>query len=120
MLLCVTFLKRVAVKVITNELTDHVTREKNLIEREIEVMKLFDHPNIVRLLDVYETDERRFHRQYFACCSPDSRYIFLELMEGGNLADYVEGKGRLISNEALYFFQQIVEALDYCHAHLVW
>jgi serine/threonine protein kinase len=39
-------------------------------------LKLIDHPNIIRLVDVY--DEEKY------------LYIVMELMEGGNLQDYQE------------------------------
>ena len=46
----------------------------------------------------------------------------MELIDGGNLLDYIynEKGGRLPVDEALVFFQQLVDALDYCHRHLIW
>lgn len=45
--------------------------ELELQKREIEVLKICQHPNIIRLLDVFE--------------SPEYIYIVLEYMEGGDL-----------------------------------
>ncbi len=48
------------------------------------------------------------------------RYLVLEQVEGGELFDYLVKKGRLTENEALYFFQQIVTGVEYCHRHAIW
>lgn len=71
------------------------------LEREIVVMKLIDHPNIMHLYDVWETS--------------GELYLILEYVEGGELFDYICEKGRLPPDEALDYFQQLMDALDYCH-----
>ncbi|KAI0322810.1 kinase-like domain-containing protein [Amylostereum chailletii] len=71
------------------------------IEREIVIMKLIDHPNIMRLYDVWETSSEL--------------YLILEYVEGGELFEYLCKKGRLSTSEALGYFQQIISAIDYCH-----
>ena len=71
------------------------------IEREIVIMKLIDHPNIMRLYDVWETSTEL--------------YLVLEYVEGGELFDYICENGRLSTSEALGYFQQIITAVDYCH-----
>jgi serine/threonine protein kinase len=43
----------------------------------------------------------------------------LELVEGGELFDYLVKQGRLKEMEALAFFHQIIAGLDYCHKHLI-
>lgn len=48
------------------------------------------------------------------------RYLVLELVEGGELFDYLVKQGRLKEMEALEFFQQIIAGIDYCHKHLIW
>lgn len=71
------------------------------IEREIVIMKLIEHPNIMRLYDVWETSTEL--------------YLILEYVEGGELFDYLCDKGRLPAREAVGYFQQIITAIDYCH-----
>ena len=71
------------------------------LEREIVVMKLIEHPNIIQLYDVWETSTEL--------------YLILEYVEGGELFEYLCEKGRLSTNEALGYFQQIIAAMDYCH-----
>lgn len=71
------------------------------LEREIVIMKLIDHPNILRLYDVWETSSEL--------------YLILEYAEGGELFDYLCDRGPLPRSEALSHFQQIIMALHYCH-----
>jgi serine/threonine-protein kinase HSL1 (negative regulator of Swe1 kinase) len=71
------------------------------IEREIVIMKLITHPNVMRLYDVWETSSEL--------------YLILEYVEGGELFDYLCTRGRLAPPEALACFQQIIAAVDYCH-----
>ncbi|KAJ3281514.1 Serine/threonine-protein kinase brsk1 [Borealophlyctis nickersoniae] len=75
------------------------------LEREITIMKLIQHPNVLQLYDVYETDKELF--------------LILEHVEGGELFDYLVKKGRLSESEALTFFQQIMLGIDFCHRHLI-
>ncbi|KAI0289554.1 kinase-like domain-containing protein [Russula brevipes] len=82
-------------------LVDQADRILLGIEREIVIMKLIDHPNIMRLYDVWETSTEL--------------YLILEYVEGGELFDYLCKRGRLSTPEALGYFQQIIAAIDYCH-----
>ncbi|KAH9852188.1 Pkinase-domain-containing protein [Lenzites betulinus] len=82
-------------------LGEEAERILHSIEREIVIMKLIDHPNIMRLYDVWETSTEL--------------YLILEYVEGGELFDYLCNKGRLAAPEALNYFQQIIAAIDYCH-----
>jgi serine/threonine-protein kinase HSL1, negative regulator of Swe1 kinase len=82
-------------------LGEHADRILLGIEREIVIMKLIDHPNIMRLYDVWETSTEL--------------YLILEYVEGGELFDYLCKRGRLSTPEALGYFQQIIAAIDYCH-----
>jgi len=82
-------------------LADEVEHNLLAVEREIVVMKLIDHPNIMRLYDVWETST--------------SLYLILEYVQGGELFDYLCAKGRRPTSEVLGYFQQIICAVDYCH-----
>lgn len=48
------------------------------------------------------------------------RYLILEYVSGGELFDHLVRKGRLPPREARRFFRQIISAVDFCHAHLIW
>jgi len=76
--------------------------DANIIEREIRIMKSFNHPNIVKLYRVYKTK-----RCY---------YMIMELCEGGELFDLVDSNGALDENIARFYFQNLIDALDYIHS----
>lgn len=71
------------------------------LEREIAVMKLLEHENIVRLYDVWE--------------NRNELYLIMEYVDGGELFHYVEQRRGLAEDEAIIIFRQIVSALLYCH-----
>ncbi|CUS24295.1 LAQU0S15e01310g1_1 [Lachancea quebecensis] len=72
------------------------------IEREIIIMKLLNHPNVLRLYDVWETNS--------------SLYMVLEYVEKGELFNLLVDRGPLPENEAVRFFRQIIIGISYCHA----
>ncbi|KAK9479323.1 kinase-like domain-containing protein [Lipomyces japonicus] len=71
------------------------------IEREVIIMKLIEHPNVMGLYDVWE--------------NRGELYLILEYVEGGELFDYLIKKGRLDESEAVHYFRQIIWGMDYCH-----
>ncbi|KAF3046025.1 hypothetical protein E8E12_010447 [Didymella heteroderae] len=71
------------------------------LEREICIMKLLDHPNIVRLYDIWE--------------NRDELYLIMEYVEGGELFTYIHEQGGLIEIHVVHIFRQIIAALIYCH-----
>jgi serine/threonine-protein kinase HSL1 (negative regulator of Swe1 kinase) len=71
------------------------------VEREIVIMKLIDHPNILRLYDVWETST--------------DLYLIMEYVEGGELFDYLCNNSPLSTSEALGYFPQLISAVHYCH-----
>ncbi|KAJ8326843.1 hypothetical protein BDV3_001477 [Batrachochytrium dendrobatidis] len=103
--------QRVAIKIISKEILDpneKCVKKDDMnrkLEREITIMKLIRHPNVLQLLDVYETSKELF--------------LVLEHVEGGELFDYLVKKGRLNDAEAVSFFQQIIMGVEYCHQHLI-
>lgn len=72
------------------------------IEREIIIMKLLTHPNVLRLYDVWETSK--------------ALYLVLEYVEGGELFDLLVERGPLQEVEAIKYFRQIILGTAYCHA----
>mmetsp|Transcript_28212 Transcript_28212/g.56333 ORF Transcript_28212/g.56333 Transcript_28212/m.56333 type:complete len:531 (-) Transcript_28212:187-1779(-) len=69
---------------------------------EIQTLRTLQHPNIIRLFDVYITKEKI--------------YIIMELMEGGELFDYVVQKGTLTEEEASRIVRKVTSALVYMHS----
>ncbi|XP_065021328.1 CBL-interacting protein kinase 5-like [Musa acuminata AAA Group] len=75
------------------------------IKREISVMRLVHHPNIVQLYEVMATRTKI----YFA----------MEYVRGGELFNKV-AKGRLKEDVARKYFQQLIAAVDFCHSRGVY
>nr|XP_043614659.1 CBL-interacting protein kinase 2-like [Erigeron canadensis]XP_043614660.1 CBL-interacting protein kinase 2-like [Erigeron canadensis] len=74
-------------------------------KREISVMGMVKHPNIVQLYEVLATKTKI----YFA----------MEYAKGGELFDKVS-KGRLKEDVARKYFQQLIGAVDFCHTRGVY
>ncbi|KAI0252515.1 kinase-like domain-containing protein [Lactifluus subvellereus] len=79
-----------------------VDKQRLGIDREIIMMKLMNHPNIMRIYDVYEGDKEL--------------YLILEYVEGGELFDFLVNRGKLPPLDALAYFKQIIYGLNYAHA----
>lgn len=52
--------------------------DQNQLYQEVEILSQLDHPNVVRLVEIYEDDEMM--------------YLVMELMEGGELFDRIVEK----------------------------
>ncbi|XP_072023614.1 5'-AMP-activated protein kinase catalytic subunit alpha-2-like isoform X3 [Amphiura filiformis] len=95
---------KVAVKILNRQ------KIKNLdvvskIRREIQNLKLFRHPHIIKLYQVIST--------------PTDIFMVMEYVAGGELFDYIVKHGKLKEHEARRFFQQIISGVDYCHRHMI-
>ncbi|XP_061671619.1 serine/threonine-protein kinase BRSK2-like isoform X5 [Syngnathoides biaculeatus] len=99
---CVTC-QKVAIKIVNREKLSESVLMK--VEREIAILKLIEHPHVLKLHDVYE------NKKYL--------YLVLEHVSGGELFDYLVKKGRLTPKEARKFFRQIISALDFCHSYSI-
>ncbi|KAI0242451.1 5'-AMP-activated protein kinase catalytic subunit alpha-2 [Lamellibrachia satsuma] len=75
------------------------------IRREIQNLKLFRHPHIIKLYQVIST--------------PTDIFMVMEYVSGGELFDYIVKHGKLKEHEARRFFQQIISGVDYCHRHMI-
>jgi pentatricopeptide repeat domain-containing protein 1 len=47
-------------------------------------------------------------------------YIVLEFISGGKLFDKIKNDGRMNEDEAQRYFQQLINAVDYCHSRGVY
>lgn len=90
----------VAIKVIDKERILKVGMTEQ-IKREISVMRLLRHPNIVELHEVMATKSKI--------------YFVMEHVKGGELFNKVS-TGKLREDVARKYFQQLVRAIDYCHS----
>ena len=70
-----------------------------MLENEIKIMKALDHPNIVKLLDVYRT---------LTHC-----YLITEYCPSGDLASLIRKQGRLSEPQATDIMRQVVDAVKH-------
>ncbi|GAV58639.1 Pkinase domain-containing protein/NAF domain-containing protein [Cephalotus follicularis] len=75
------------------------------IKREISVMRLVRHPYILQLFEVLATKSKI--------------YYVMEYAKGGELFDMVS-KGKLKEDVARKYFQQLINAVDFCHSRGVY
>ncbi|CAM9958701.1 unnamed protein product, partial [Scytosiphon promiscuus] len=92
-------LERKAVKIIMKE--DMKAEEKNLLRAEIAIMRLVNHPNIIRMEAVYESKRDIF--------------IVMQLHSGGELFDRIVGRPRFTEDEAFTVMYPLVESVAYLH-----
>lgn len=91
--------KEVAIKIIDKTQLNPGSLQK--LFREVRIMKILDHPNIVKLFQVIETER--------------TLYLVMEYASGGEVFDYLVFHGRMKEKEARAKFRQIVSAVQYCH-----
>ncbi|XP_053317820.1 death-associated protein kinase 3 [Spea bombifrons] len=76
-----------------------VSREE--IEREVDILREIQHPNIITLHDVFE--------------NRTDVVLILELVSGGELFDFLAQKESLTEEEATMFLKQILDGVHYLH-----
>ncbi|XP_070781405.1 MAP/microtubule affinity-regulating kinase 3-like isoform X11 [Enoplosus armatus] len=96
--------ENVAIKIIDKTQLNPTSLQK--LFREVRIMKILNHPNIVKLFEVIETEK--------------TLYLVMEYASGGEVFDYLVAHGRMKEKEARAKFRQIVSAVQYCHQkHIV-
>ncbi|XP_069346423.1 MAP/microtubule affinity-regulating kinase 3 isoform X8 [Eulemur rufifrons] len=91
--------REVAIKIIDKTQLNPTSLQK--LFREVRIMKILNHPNIVKLFEVIETEK--------------TLYLIMEYASGGEVFDYLVAHGRMKEKEARAKFRQIVSAVQYCH-----
>lgn len=93
--------EKFAVKVIKKHHTE--VRSMTLIQRELSILRMVNHPNIVRLYDLFDTE--------------DKLYFVLEYMEGGALYQVLARDETHFSEErASQIIKDILQGLVYLHS----
>ncbi|KAH8295053.1 hypothetical protein KR018_006426 [Drosophila ironensis] len=95
--------REVAIKVIDKTQLNSSARQK--LYREVRIMKLLNHPNIVRLFQVIESER--------------TLYLVMEYASRGELFDHLVKNGRMRERDARVIFRQLVSAIQYCHSKFV-
>ena len=95
------------------------------IRREIQNLKLFRHPHIIKLYQVSCQQDWRVFKQikirslFQVISTPTDIFMIMEYVSGGELFDYIVKHGKLQEDDARRFFQQIISGVDYCHRHMI-
>lgn len=84
-----------AVKIIRKDSLD--SKEKQRFFQEIDILRQLDHPNIVRLYEVFQ-DEKRY-------------YLVTELCTGGELFDEITNKSYFSEQDAAVIIKQVLSAV---------
>ncbi|ORX75494.1 Pkinase-domain-containing protein [Anaeromyces robustus] len=89
----------VAIKFIDKTKMD--PKKINKMYREVRILKMLHHPNIIKLYEVIETSHTVF--------------LVMENVSNGELYDYLVVHGKMKEKEARIKFRQILSAVSYCH-----
>lgn len=89
--------KDVAIKIIDKAKVE----DMNDIQREIEIMSMVDHPNVIRLYEIYE--------------EPKKMHLVMELVTGGELFDRIVAQGNYTEKDAADTIGTLCNALAYLH-----
>mmetsp|Transcript_32711 Transcript_32711/g.5950 ORF Transcript_32711/g.5950 Transcript_32711/m.5950 type:complete len:99 (-) Transcript_32711:1031-1327(-) len=76
-------------------------KRHELLLREVNILREVDHPNIVKLYEIYED------RNYI--------YMVMELCEGGELFDMLIDTGVFTEDKAYKVVRQMLLAVNYLH-----
>ncbi|KAJ3237465.1 Serine/threonine-protein kinase par-1 [Chytriomyces hyalinus] len=71
------------------------------LQLEVQLMMRLDHPNVINLYSIMETE--------------DECFVVMEYASGGELIEYIAARNYLSEREARKFFRQIISAMDHCH-----
>ena len=95
----------VAIKTIKKSLFLKRENLETKVHREIALMKLLDHPHILKLIEILE--------------SPRHIHLIMEYAENGELFDYLVKEQYLHETVALNRGGGVIYALDYLHSHSI-
>ena len=93
--------QRVALKFVSRKRIQLDANFELKIKREVRILRLLNHPHIMRLYDVITTKTEIV--------------LVTEYCGGGELFDF-QKEGRVSEAQARTFFQQLISGVDYCHS----
>lgn len=80
---------------------DKIVKDLKLMRRELEMLHIADHPNIIKFFETFE-DERYVH-------------IVMEECTGGDLFDHLITNGQYTEQEAAVLLRKIISAINHLH-----
>ncbi|ORX53259.1 Pkinase-domain-containing protein [Hesseltinella vesiculosa] len=97
--------EQVAIKIISRKLMKESIAVSRAVERELAVLQLLHHPNLVDLRHVMQDEQ--------------NVYFVMEYLNGGDLYRQLLHKRRFSEQEAKNIFLQLMHALQWCHKHQI-
>jgi Protein kinase domain len=91
---------KVAIKAIDKSIIQN-ERTRRKVFQEVYIMKTVTHPNVIRLLEVFESNRHLM--------------IVLEYSGGGDLLQLVKSRVCLTNEEGKQIFSQVIDAVKACH-----
>ena len=93
--------KKVAIKILEKK---KLIEEDEIIRlnREFEMLSIFNHPNIISAIEIFENKEA-----YFTA---------MDYCEGGELFNYIIVNRYLSEEQSAFFFYQLINGLEYIHS----
>jgi len=88
----------IAIKIIDKSKVE----DMNDIQREIEIMQMVAHPNIIQLFEIFD--------------EPKKMNLVMELVTGGELFDRIVAKGNYTERDAANTMKTLCDALDHLHS----
>ena len=93
-----------AIKIIDKQTVKRDSMIESL-KREVSILMLVDHPNIVKLKEVMTSNSKI--------------YLVLEFVSGGELFDLIKKSGKLDESVSRKYFIQLIRALGHCRSHTI-
>jgi len=88
-----------AIKIIDKQ---KVGDKKEMLDREVDILRRIRHPNVISVQEIYETSS--------------TLYLVMELATGGELFDEIVKRGKYSEDDAARMVKQITEAISYLHS----
>jgi calcium/calmodulin-dependent protein kinase I len=92
-----------AIKIIDKKKFGAKKEELAMIQTEIEIMRMIEHPNIISLHEVFEDKTTK------------KIYLVMELVTGGELFDRIVEKGSYSEKDASELISKVISAVRYLH-----
>lgn len=96
--------EKVAIKLLSKKKLE-IAKDKDRVNKEINLMKKLNHINVTQLYQVIETDK--------TIC------LILEYCSGTDLLQFLKSRRRISEDEAKIIFSQLLSALDYIHQYKI-
>jgi calcium-dependent protein kinase len=101
--------RKVAIKIMTKK--DMTNQDLELVKTEIDILKICQHPNIIKLYDIFENVDYIYISIYLL-------NLVMEYCSGGDLFSYIEKRGfRLPENRAAQIMHKLCTAVFYTHSY---